>query len=553
MSYLAVRAKATLELRRRREKAKGLSIHAPKQWDKWLVTFFPKHFNKPFAGRHVDLWEWVNSIQPGVRPRPFCGFWARGGAKSTNAELIPVKLGAFGIRRYCWYISGTQDKADSHVENISGLLESNKLSEYYPELTSRLLGKYGASKGWRHNRLRTESGLTVDSLGLDTGARGVKIEDARPDIIIFDDVDDLHDTIQTTNKKKEIITNTILPSGSSDCVVIFIQNLIHPESIAMQLADGRADFLTDRIISGPYPAVEGLTYVMKLDPELGKKRYYITGGKATWEGQSLAICESQINLWGLTPFLKESQHDVERSGGLWDHIEFEHVEYNDRPKFDRTSVWVDPAVTSTDQSDNMGITAGGIDTKGIVHNLYAWEGITSPEKAIARAIRKAIEIGSTTVGIETDQGGDTWKSVYARALKKVKDAILKGLLNKYQIYGKQKGIKDWEAQAKKKFDSITWPYFISDKAGAGYGSKAERNQKMLTDYEHGTVKHVTGTHKVIEKALKRFPNKPLDVADSWFWTWNDLRNGAGGFAEFARRRLKAMREEKELEEEENGE
>jgi hypothetical protein len=132
--------------------------------------------------------------------RAIAAFGARR-AKSTNAEAAVIDLGARGVRRYCWYVSATQDKADSHVENIAGMLESPQVSRYYPNLGQRMMGKFGNSKGWRRNRLRTASGLTVDSLGLDTGARGVKIEDARPDLIIFDDVDELHDTSVTTHKK----------------------------------------------------------------------------------------------------------------------------------------------------------------------------------------------------------------------------------------------------------------------------------------------------------------------------------------------------------------
>jgi len=462
------------------------------------------------------LWDWVTGIQAGARPRPFTAFWGRGGAKSTNAEAAVIDLGARGVRRYCWYVSGTQDKADSHVENIGAMLESANVSKYYPELSRRMIGKYGNSKGWRRNRLRTASGLTVDSLGLDTGARGMKIEDARPDIIIFDDVDELHDTLAITTKKIQTITQSVLPSGSTDCAVMFIQNLIHPQSIASMLADGRADFLTDRIVSGPHPAVEGLVYEQK------NGRFVITGGVATWDGQSLEVCQQQIDTWGLSAFLQESQHDVDRAGGIWNHIEFQHEDYDKLPVFTKTAVWVDPAVTTTDDSDSMGISAGGLAASDKIYGLYWWEGITTPEDAISRAIRKAIEVKSLTVGVETDQGGDTWQSVYARSLASVKE--------------KMRGEVSAEEYAK-----IVWPSFIEDKAGAGYGSKAERNFKMLVDYEHGKVIHVLGTHTVIEKSLKRFPNKPLDLADSWFWTWNDLRNGAGGFAEFARRRLEAMK------------
>lgn len=502
----------------RERQARNKTLTAPDNWQMRLRALFPKHFSRPFAERHVELWEWVTAIQVGERPRPFTAFWGRGGAKSTNAEAAVIDLGARGARRYCWYVSGTQDKADSHVENIASMLESERVSAYYPDLSKRMINKYGSSKGWRRNRVRTASGLTVDSLGLDTGARGVKIEDARPDIIIFDDVDELHDTLTTTNKKIATITQSVLPSGSNDCAVIFIQNLIHPNSVASQLADGRADFLKDRIVSGPYPAVHDLIY------EQIDGRFVITGGRASWEGQSLEVCQQQIDTWGLSAFLQESQHDVEHTGGLWDHIDFQHVEYSFMPTFVKTAVWVDPAVTSTDNSDSMGISAGGIADNGKIYGLFWWESITSPEDAISRAIRKAIEVKSLTVGVETDQGGDTWKSVYARALQSVKD--------------KMKG----EVSAEE-YDKVIWPTFIEDKAGAGYGSKAERNAKMMVDYEHGQVIHVIGTHAVVEKSLRRFPNKPLDLADSWFWTWNDLRNGAGGFAEYARRQLEKMKKE----------
>lgn len=430
---------------------------------------------------------------PGVRPDPFVAIWGRGGAKSSSAELIATRVGAKKTRKYIWYVSGTQDKADGHVDNIAALLENGQIEKYHPDLASRAVGKYGNSKGWRRNRLRAASGFTVDSLGLDTSARGMKIEEQRPDMIILDDIDELHDSFAITQKKIQTITKSILPSGSNgDCAILFIQNLIHPESIASQLVDGRADFIADRTVSGPHPAIIGLTY----EQRAGK--FVITGGTPTWEGQNIEICQNQILTWGLSSFLQEAQHEVDKTGGIWDHIEFQHATYNELPAFVRVAVWVDPAVTSTDNSDSMGISAGGLGVDGKIYGLFFWEAITSPEDALERAILKGIELKASTVGVETDQGGDTWQSVFARAC----DSIRK----KYPEH-RQK----------------TFPRFDSDKAGAGRGSKVERNSQMLADYEHGNVVHMTGTHTTIEKALRRFPNKPLDLADSWFWTWFDLK------------------------------
>ena len=493
---IQAQAEAELEMRRRRG---DRELVPPSDWREWLTALFPRYVTAPFGARHIEFWEWIDAIQIDKEPRPLTAFWGRGGAKSTSAELGCTRVGATNKRKYIWYVSSTQDKADGHVDSIASLLEDPNVEKYYPELAQRKLGKFGNSKGWRRSRLRTASGFTVDALGLDTGARGVKVEDQRPDMIVLDDVDELHDSFATTAKKIETITKSVLPSGANgNCAILFIQNLIHSDSIASQLADGRADYLTNRIISGPHPAIIGLTY------EQRGGRFMITGGTATWEGQNLEICQSQMDKWGLSAFLQEAQHEVDRVGGIWDHVAFQYIDYDKCPVFVRTTVWVDPAVTSTDQSDSMGIQADGLGVDNKIYRLFSWEGITSPEDALERAILKGVEIGAEHVGVETDQGGDTWKSVYERACEKIRRTRSK----------------------------IRLPEFASDKAGAGHGSKVERNARMLVDYEHGSVVHVRGTHTALEKSLLRFPNKPLDLCDASYWSWDDLRNKTtgGGFS-----------------------
>jgi hypothetical protein len=473
-----------------KQKNKGILQQAPIEWDAWLEFFFPRYVPAPFGRRHVDLWEWLESLQPGIRPRPFVGIWPRGGAKSQTAELGVVRLGARNARHYVWYISETQDQADKHVDSIEPILGNEFLGRYYPKLASRAVGKYGSSKGWRRSRLRTASGLTVDALGLDTAGRGLKVEEQRPDLIILDDIDDKFDSATMALKKLGIISASILAAGSNDCAVLFIQNLINIDSIASRLVDGRADILADKILSGPFKAVDGLEY------KTVNGITTITGGTPTWAGQDMSVCQSNINTWGLSAFLQEAQQEVENVGGMWAHVDFQHREWAELPRFSKVVVWLDPAVTSTDQSDSQGICAGalGIDMKKYM--LYAWEGILDPEKAVEKAIYKGLELGAGHIGIETDQGGDTWKTVYDAACDKIKQ---------------ESGQREF-------------PIFKADKAGAGYGPKGQRNQKMMADYDRGNVIHAIGTHGTLERSLRRFPVKPLDLADAEFWVWNDLEN-----------------------------
>ena len=494
---------AELELRHRRRT--GQTLTAPSYWQDWCRTLFPKHFTAPFAPRHIELWDWITSIERWKAVQAFIAIWGRGGAKSTNAEVGVTWLGAEERRKYCLYVSSTQEKADTHVMSIASLMESKNFGQYYHKMSMRAKGKFGNIKGWRREHLQAANGFAVDAFGLDSGLRGVKIDEQRPDIIILDDIDEKFESPKITLKKAQVITDTVLPSGSSDVAVLFIQNLISADSIASRLVDLRADFLRRRILSGPFPAVDNFEYEANADGT-----YTVTGGTSTWAGQSLETVDAQINLWGISAFKREAQHDVDTTGGIWDDVVWQHVGVDELPKFKRIVCWVDPAVTDKPESASQGISIGGLTYDDVMIGLYFWEGITSPEKCLENAIYHAWQWGAERVGVETNQGGDTWKSVWVLAVKKVEERIR----------------KEMEATGKYNKDNpmppISLPKFDEAKAGAGDGPKIERNGQLLTAYEIGKVKHMIGTHQVIEKALRRFPNPPLDLADSWWWVWKDL-------------------------------
>jgi hypothetical protein len=351
------------------------------------------------------------------------------------------------------------------------------------------MGKYGNAKGWRRNRLRTNSGFTIDALGLDTAARGIKLDEVRPDLMVFDDLDGELDTVATTDKKEKIITSSLIPAGSEDLTIIGIQNLIHANGVFARLADGRADYLSNRTISGPIPAIYDFAY----DNING--RTVITGGKPSWEGQSIDACQRRIDDMGITAFLSECQHDTEPpAGGMFSHLTYDHINPEDVPDLVKVVVWCDPAVTDTDRSDAHGIQADGIDSKGIIYRLRSYEARSTPLETLKKAIEWGIELGASEVGVETDQGGDTWKSVYREACREV-------------------GIAESDA-----------PRFKAEKAGS-IGPKAQRASQMLVDYERGgRIKHVIGTHATLERALRRFPiMKPYDLVDAAFWSWRALR------------------------------
>jgi hypothetical protein len=474
----------------------------PDDYEPWLRHFFPRFVRHPFAPHHAEFWGWAWAIARGVRPRPHVEILPRGGAKSTSAELAVAAWGCRRTRRYAWYVSETQEQADDHVGTIATMLESDEVARAYPPISERRLGKFGNQRGWRRNRLWTADGFVVDALGLDSASRGIKLEEVRPDAMIFDDLDRQSDGPEIVDKKISTLTRSILPAGTDDLAVLAIQNLVHSDGIFARMAgvsDHAVDFLADRTVSGPHPALLDAAY------EERDGRWYVVAGTPTWAGQDLEACQRMIATYGLSAFKIECQHEVDLFvHGLWADVAFLHCRPDEVPDLVRTTVWVDPAVSETDTSDSHGIQADGIaaDAHKTIYRLYSWEGVTSPLEAIRHAITVARRLRARTVGIETDQGGSAWKSVYREACRSL--------------------VEDGTVP-----DGTRFPSFRAEKAGRGYGPKVERASKQLADYERGRIVHVLDadrSYATLERALKRFPvRKPFDLVDASFWAWADLR------------------------------
>jgi hypothetical protein len=267
----------------------------------WLKTYAPHAASSKLGEHHVRAWEWAENVEQGVAPPALIECWFRGGGKSTTMELISARIAVKGSRRFLLYVCSTQEAADRHVTDIATTMERCGIE--------RAMNRYGFSKGWNASKLRTANGFNVLAFGLDTGARGVKLDHLRPDFIILDDIDELDDSVTRVDKKIATITQTILPAKSNDCAIVFVQNRIHANSVMSQVISGELDMLQNRIQSPIVPAVIDLRYE-PIEKEDGRMGYKITGGTASWEHKSLEVCQREIDDYGLISFLRECQHDV---------------------------------------------------------------------------------------------------------------------------------------------------------------------------------------------------------------------------------------------------
>lgn len=355
-------------------------------WEPWLRYLFPAYVTYGFAPHHREFWEWLWAIEPDEGTDAGVGIWSRGGAKSTSIELGLAALAARCRRSYALYVCGVQTKADDHVGNVATLLESTRVADLYPLVGERLTSKFGTQRGWRKNRIRTASGFTLDAIGLDVAARGAKLDEERPDIIIFDDIDVETDSPATTQKKIDQITRAFLPALAHGGIVLAVQNIVIPNGFFARLAgvaEQPADFLQDRVLfgGGIIPAARDL--VLGKDDDGGS---IVISGEPTWEGQSLEVIEAQVREWGPTAFRVEAQHEVElRSGGMFHAWEWLPVDGwatgpMQGPNIRRCRAW-DQAGTEFDGKNDPDWTVGVRWAFDPATNLYRIEHVERLRKA----------------------------------------------------------------------------------------------------------------------------------------------------------------------------
>ena len=346
----------------------------------------------------MAVWDWLASLRPGEPAPSRVEIWARGGGKSDTAEKACAYLACALTRRFALYVCGSQDQADDHVQNIAALLERMGIP--------RAVNAYSASINWTAKQLQTAHGFGVLGVGLNARVRGARWEDNRPDLIILDDVDGEHDSHQAVQKKLATISKAILPAGSADATVLFIQNRIHKDSVIAQVADRRSELLLGATITQE-PAAYDLQW--ERDVVDGEPRYRVTGGRPTWpQGQDLAVIERQINQWTLPVFLQESQHEDAPDGGLWSKAkDIDPYRVSNVPeKLQRIVIGVDPPGGATEA----GIVTVGRGYDGHYYVIHDDSGRGTPNQWMGRCVDRYWAVKADTLAAENNFGGDMVKS-----------------------------------------------------------------------------------------------------------------------------------------------
>lgn len=286
-------------------------------WEAAIHLAWPNDLDD-FAPFHIEALAWWSDIPDGKAPKAFAALWPRDTGKSTLTMRCFAIATAVKRRPYLFWMSEAFDQVTDKVAGVGELLNAPRMAAAFPDAADLVTDREG--------RLQTRSGVTIDAGGMDQALRGRLIVTDRPGVIVLDDVESNLDTKYKRAKKLTQVTETIIPMGSDDCAVLFVQNLIHEDSLASELASGEAEWLADRVVSGPWPQVRDMEVeTERLDD--GSVHHSIVGGVFTWpEGRGLVKSEDQLNKMGPTAFRREHNHDLSAVEGdmfireLWGEI-----------------------------------------------------------------------------------------------------------------------------------------------------------------------------------------------------------------------------------------
>lgn len=151
----------------------------------WARWFFPQYFKSKDAPFHNDI-DRENLAVYRNQTLQFVDIVFRGGAKTTRTKLF----WAFAIandedhfRRYLKILTKDISNAKQIVTDIYNMLISPRVAQYYPEIFEKTTEKREETM----SSFTTATGVKLRAGTVGTDQRGQIQEDARPDLIWFDD------------------------------------------------------------------------------------------------------------------------------------------------------------------------------------------------------------------------------------------------------------------------------------------------------------------------------------------------------------------------------
>jgi hypothetical protein len=203
-------------------------------------TFFPDRFYAPFSSLHDQIFELIDSDAPRIAIAA-----PRGMGKTSIASLgLAAKSILYQDRKFVTHVSMSHDAAMLQTENLKReLVSNNDVRKIFGAMKATNAGD-GLSETFSKKSWVSSGGTFIMPRGSGQQVRGLLFKNARPDLIIVDDLEDPEtmDNDEIRKKRKEWFNADLLKSTSridKNWKIVYIDTLKHQDALLQSLLDSK--------------------------------------------------------------------------------------------------------------------------------------------------------------------------------------------------------------------------------------------------------------------------------------------------------------------------
>lgn len=308
-------------------------------WQAWLKYYFPQYCSKPFT-------KWQKQYAAAILKtgkRFVVRKVFRGGAKTTVTQmLVMYMIMTKRVKNLLWV-----------SKNLEAAIEMIRVLRLQFESNQRLINDYGDMKNigaWSDEKFVTRTGASVRAIGKGQSPRGAKEEEARPDCIICDDIDDDEEVRNKTRLDQTFdwVMGALFGcfSVSGENLFIGLNNRIAKDCIIERLSDIADDTDTINLLN--------------------------SRGKPTCpEWFTLADCEYMISKMGTRLAQREYFNNPIVEGKVFRSEWFQEKAMQSLSNYTALVSYLDPSFKSRKNADHKALVLLGL-TGGEIHIIKAW-------------------------------------------------------------------------------------------------------------------------------------------------------------------------------------
>lgn len=323
--------------------------------------------------------------------------------------LLLIWAAAYGHRSFAVAFADTTAQAQTHLGTFKRELETNPLlAADFPDLCAPARKRSGHALADRAGMIHQRSGFILAARGIDSATLGLKVEERRPDLLIFDDVepDEANYSPDQMVKRLGTITDAAFPLNIYAAVVM-VGTVTMPGSIThsvVKAAQGVevADWIKDEKVQCHHhlPIIT--------DPDGTERSMWPQKWPLVW----------LLSVRHTRSFMKNYLNDpMGREGAFWRKEDFTYGSLG--PAATRWILCLDPAVTTKGSSDWTGWAVVACDPGDArARRLPRVEVVDAGQvKLVGEVLRRWVleKLAEwpriKAVRVEVNQGGDLWRTV----------------------------------------------------------------------------------------------------------------------------------------------